>query len=117
MRWPTAGLQHGTLYLEWGHAKISNTDVVPVIQQQVLRFEITVTVTQWESVTSIWSIENEALPNGMTVAKIQSRNNLSEEPSCLLWSQTTLLHQVIKEFATRDMFQNQITARTIATHQ
>ena len=43
------------------------------------------------------------LPNGMTVAEVECGDDLSEEPSCFLGSQSALLHQVVEQLSTGDV--------------
>ena len=40
---PTTCFQHRTFWLKRGHAEIGNAYVVILIQQQILRFQVTVT--------------------------------------------------------------------------
>lgn len=49
-------------------------------------------------------------PDGMTVAEIQSRDDLPEEFPGLFGSQTALLHQVVKQLSSRHMLQYQVPA-------
>ena len=44
--WPAAGLQHGSLDLQWRHAKVRHSYVVAVVEQEILRLQISVTETQ-----------------------------------------------------------------------
>ncbi len=52
MRRPTAGLQHGPHGLKGRHAEVGDLDVVLVVQQQVFRFEITMT-ERWENTKGV----------------------------------------------------------------
>lgn len=49
-------------------------------------------------------------PDGVTVAEIQSRDDLPEELSGLFRSQPALLHQVVKQLSSRHMLQHQVPA-------
>lgn len=44
----------------------------------------------------------------MTVAEIQSRDDLPEELPGLFWSQSALLHQVVKQLSSWHMLQHQV---------
>ena len=201
---PTACLQQTVSHLEGGHAKVSDSDVVFLIQEQVLRLQVSVTVhththtyknrkyasqlkydyeglkkalilvhateshfsIHWflntlsqkvklskrtlrvvsENINSIlkgnglfnmqqqdslklgklaeepklspcswprFPILEQLLcdknqPDGMTVAEIQSRDDLPEELPGLFRSQPAFLHQVVEQLSSRHMLQHQV---------
>lgn len=51
------------------------------------------------------------LPNGMTVAKVEGGDDLAEEATCLLWSESALLHQVVEQLTTAHVLQNEVTVK------
>jgi len=52
-------------------------------------------------------------PNGMTVAKVQGRDDLPKEFPGLFRGQTALLNKIIKELTTTDMLQDKIPGSAI----
>ena len=52
----------------------------------------------------------------MFVAKIHSRHNLPEETPCLSFWESPLSNKVIKEFASRNVLQNKVSADNRAIH-
>lgn len=59
-------------------------------------------------ITIIIYIDTKNVPNGMTMTKVERRHYLAEEATRLLRREATLLHQIIKEFTTRHVLQNEI---------
>lgn len=49
------------------------------------------------------------VPNRVAVAKVERRNDLSEEPSGLFGCEAALFDQVVEKLAARNVFQHQIS--------
>lgn len=53
------------------------------------------------------------------MAEVESRDNLAKESTSLFGCQSSLLHEVVKELAARDMLQNEVpdgTHQNITSH-
>lgn len=80
--------------------------------QMVSFFRSPKNLLSWKTITPHINLRRTALcknqPDGMTVAEIQSRDDLPEELPGLFGSQPALLHQVVKQLSSWHMLQHQV---------
>ena len=89
----TAGFQH-SISLQSSHTKVGNLDVAVLVQQQILGLEISVT-------------------NVESVAVVDSIDDLQKVRGGLVFLQTALFDQIVKQLAALNVFQNEISVLVI----
>ena len=135
MRRTTAGFEKRAFDLQRGHAKVSNTNVHFVVQQEIFRsskerrektscrLRLIAYLTSdhdgyKERMLSSLVIERQSyVPDHVAMAKVQGRDDLSKEFSRLLRCQTAFFDEIIEQFAAGDVLEDEVPeSRTDGHH-